>query len=109
MWILDICIFTSTSENGVLILHIKKIILKIKKKMQSTVNTFAFFIEFMSKQRNPLSKQSLPFSPTPPFLEKIFHCHPYCQIRGSQFPLYKGEGGFELCKIKGFLLALSSY
>ena len=35
------------------------------------------------------------FRSTPPFLRKIFHPHPYCQIRGSQFPLYKrrGEGG----------------
>ena len=40
------------------------------------------------------------FRSTPPFLRKIFHPHPYCQIRGSQFPLYKrwGEGGFELCQ-----------
>ena len=39
-------------------------------------------------------------------LEKIFHPHPYCQIRGSQSPLYNrgsgggggggGGGGFEL-------------
>ena len=26
------------------------------------------------------------FSPTPPFLGKVFHPHPYCQIRGSQSP-----------------------
>ena len=26
-------------------------------------------------------------------LEKIFHPHPYCQIRGSQSPLYKGGSG----------------
>ena len=36
------------------------------------------------------------FHSTPPFLEKIFHPHPYCQIRGCQSPLYKG-GEFELC------------
>ena len=27
-----------------------------------------------------------PFRPALPFLEKIFHPNPYCQIRGSQFP-----------------------
>ena len=38
-----------------------------------------------------LSKLSpLPFSLTPPFLEKIFHFHPYCQIRGSQSSSFVG-------------------
>ena len=33
-------------------------------------------------------------NPTPPFLEKLFHPHPYCQIRGSQYllPLHNGGG-----------------
>ena len=40
------------------------------------------------------SKESLPFLTIAPFLEKIFHPHPYCQIRGTQSPLFiKGGGG----------------
>ena len=40
----------------------------------------------MSKQRIPPFQTISPFSPTPPFLEKIFHHHPYCQIRRSRSP-----------------------
>ena len=43
----------------------------------------------MSKQRIPLFLNNPPFSPTPPFLEKIY---PYGQISGNQ-SLYKGGGG----------------
>ena len=48
----------------------------------------------MLKQRiSPLSKQSPPFSPTSPFLEKIFHTHPYYQICETQStPFIKGGG-----------------
>ena len=85
MSILNMCIFVSTSENEALILCSKK-----KKKLQIIVNIFVFFIKISCQSKeSPLSKQS-PFSPTPPFLEKIFHPHPYCQIRGSQYLLYKG-------------------
>ena len=49
----------------------------------------------MTKQRiPPISKQSFPFRPTLPFLEKIFHYHPYCRIRRSQSPLCKGGMAF---------------
>ena len=49
---------------------------------------------FMSKQRIPFLN-NLPFNPTPPILEKIFHPHPYCQIRGSQSSLYnKGSSNY---------------
>ena len=42
----------------------------------------------MSKQSiPPLSKQPPAFSPTPPFLEKKFHSHPYRQKGGTQSPL----------------------
>ena len=53
MWILNICIFAYNSEYGALILYIKKSILKIKKKMQSIVNSFVFFIKFHVKAKNP--------------------------------------------------------
>ena len=33
----------------------------------------------MSKQRISPFLNNPGFSPTPPFLEKIFHSHPYCQ------------------------------
>ena len=55
----------------------------------------------MSKQRISPFLSSPPFSPTLVFLEKYLIPHPYCQIKGSQFPLYKGAGvGFELCWVK---------
>ena len=54
------------------------------KKLQSIVNIFVFFITFMSNQSISL------------FLEKFFHPHPYCQIRGSQ--LKDWGGGFKLCQ-----------
>ena len=41
------------------------------------------------------SKESLPFLTIAPFLEKIFHPHPYCQIRGTQSPLFIKGGGEE--------------
>ena len=67
------------------------------EKLESIVNIFLLFIKIscQSKEFSALSKQPS-FSLTPPFLEKIFHPHLYCQIRGTQSPLYKGGGGFEL-------------
>ena len=48
----------------------------------------SFLWKFKIKVKNPpLSKQS------PPFLEKIFHSHPYCQIWGSQSPPPFVKGG----------------
>ena len=55
--------------------------------MESIVNIFFFFIK---NSNNPT------FSPTSPFLEKIFDPHPYCQIRGTQPlppPFTKGGEG----------------
>ena len=93
MWILNICIFASASEIGVLVLYFRKLILRIQKK-KKTVKHYKYFClhykSFMS------SKESLPFLTIAPFLEKIFHPHPYCQIRGTQSPLFiKGGGGRE--------------
>ena len=51
----------------------------------------------MSNQRIPPT-----FLTIPPFLEKIFHLHPYCQVKGTQSPLYKErveEGGVKLWPI----------
>ena len=54
---------------------------KKKKKEQGIVHIFVFFShKFHVKAKNRL------LSPTAPFLEKIVHPHPYCQIRGSQSP-----------------------
>ena len=35
MWILNICVFASASENGAQILHFKKIVLKISKNSEA--------------------------------------------------------------------------
>ena len=58
------CIFPSTTENEAPILYFKKIILKI-----------------------------LPFSPTHPYLEKLFRPHLYCNNRGSQPTSFVGGKG----------------
>ena len=65
MWILNVCAFGSTSENGTLISCFKKMNLKIGKYF----NTFVFFI-FM---KNTPFLNDLPFFVTPPFSRKIFH------------------------------------
>ena len=89
MWILNMCIFASLSENGALIF--KKSNFENLKKLQSTVNIFVFpYKNVMLKQRIPLFLNNPHFSLTPPFLKKIFHPYPYYQIRGSQSPLIKG-------------------
>ena len=57
------------------------------KKLESIVDSFVFCIKISCQSKeSPLSKESPSFSPTPPFLEKIFHLHPYCQTTGSQSP-----------------------
>ena len=38
------------------------------------------------------------FSPTSLFLEKIFHCHPYCQIIGNYDVFGNGESLNNLSK-----------
>ena len=56
------------------------------KKLESIVNIFVFFIKISCQnKKSSLSKPS-PFKPTPPFLEKMFHPHSYCQVRGTQSP-----------------------
>ena len=42
------------------------------KKTGKHCKYFSFYKNFMSKQRIPLSKKILPFSPTPSYLEKNF-------------------------------------
>ena len=81
---LNICVFASASEIGALILYFTKLIQK--KALKSILNVFVFFIKTSCQ-----GKES-PLYPTPPFLEKIFHRHPYCQIGGTQSPLYKERG-----------------
>ena len=59
MWILNICLFASASEIGTLILYFTKLILGIKKKLESIVNIFVFFIKISCQSKEtPLSKQS---------------------------------------------------
>ena len=59
MWILNICLFASASEIGALILYFTKLILGIKKKLESIVNIFVFFIKISCQSKEtPLSKQS---------------------------------------------------
>ena len=77
MWILNIFAFGFASENGTLILCCKKITLSFVKKFDAKAK---------SPPPSPFSKQ-FPFSPTPPFLEKIYHPHPYCHTWGTQTPL----------------------
>ena len=77
MWILNIFVFGFASENGTLILCCKKITLSFVKKFDAKAK---------SPPPSPFSKQ-FPFSPTPPFLEKIYHPHPYCHTWGTQTPL----------------------
>ena len=77
MWILNIFVFGFASENGTLILCCKKITLSFVKKFDAKAK---------SPPPSPFSKQ-FPFSPTPPFLEKIYHPHPYCHTWGTQPPL----------------------
>ena len=62
--------------------------------LNSQTNWKSFWYSSLSWKFNitvknpPLSKQSPFFSPTPPFLEKIFHPHLYCKIWGNIFVLY---------------------
>ena len=97
--------FASCSEDGALILYLKKNNFENFRKLQGIVNIFVFFIKISCQSKespflnNPPLVQPLPFLkkyfiPTL-FLEKIFHPR---QIRGSQSSPYKGEGGFELCQ-----------
>ena len=54
------------------------------KNLESILIFLSFLWKFHIKANDP------PFTPNPSFLE-ILHLYPYCQIRGSQFPiLYRG-------------------
>ena len=56
MWILNICVFASTSENEALILYFKKNNFEHLKKLQSIVNIFVFFIKIACwSKESPLS------------------------------------------------------
>ena len=81
MRILNICVFTSASEIGALILYFKKLILRIKKKTGKQQ-------KFHVKAKNPSHPflDNTLFSSTAPFLQKIFQPHPYCQLRGTKSP-----------------------
>ena len=85
MQILNKCVFASASEIGALILYFTKLILGIQKNWK-VLYIFLPYKNFMSKQRILPFIKNPPFSPTPPFLGKIFHPNPFCQIRGTQSP-----------------------
>ena len=52
----------------------------------------SFYKKICVKVKNsPLSKQSL-LQSNPSLCRKIFHCHPYCQIRGNQSLSVKSKG-----------------
>ena len=95
MWILNICIFASTSENGALILYFKKIILKIQKKPNKQTNKKLKHCKYFSIFcKNVMSKQRLTlFSLTPPFLEKIFHPTLIGKLEEVHSPFINGGGG----------------
>ena len=121
MWILNICTSASISKNWqptytealminfkkwVLILHFKKNIVKIKNRL-SILNVFVFFINVKVNQGIPPFLGNSHFSSTLLFLEKIFHCHFYCQINEVNPLLYKM---FEQhnCNIKKLSLCILS-
>ena len=86
---------------------ISKFIIKLLKIPKNWKALFLMFLSFFKKICQseepplPLSKQFPPFSPIPPFLEKIFHPHPNFQIRGSQppFPFVKGGSNYVMDKL----------
>ena len=57
------------------------------------MNIFVFSTKISCQSKNPPFLNNSPLSPTPPFLEKIFHSHHYCQIRGTQSPLCERWSG----------------
>ena len=90
----NIYVFATNHENGVRILYFKENNFENLVKLQSIVNNLIFFIKMSN-----VKPKSPPFlSPPPPFslillfLEKIFLPHSYCQIRGTQSPIYKRGG-----------------
>ena len=69
MWILNICVFASTSEKWGTNFIFQKNNFENLKKLQSIV-IFVFFIKVSCQGKKSLSKHLLPFTPTPTFLEK---------------------------------------
>ena len=68
-------------------------IIEIFKKLESILIFLSFFMKILCQIEEPplpLSKQSPPFSLTPPFLERVFHPDPHFQIRRKQPTLCKG-------------------
>ena len=53
-----------------------------RKNAYENLKKLESILIFLSKDLPVLS--NLPFSPTPFSLEKIFHPHPYCQIKVAQ-------------------------
>ena len=103
----NICIFIPTSRNGALMLCFEILNNDFKNSNKlKIILMFLFFVKIQYKSEEslptPHSKQLPAFSPTCPFVGKIFYPHPYCQIRGSQ-----QGGGFALCKL--FLFIFINY
>ena len=88
MW--NICAFASASEIGALILYFTKL-WEFKKTGKHCKYFCLLYKNFKSKQKISPFLNNPTFSSTPPFLEKIFHPHTYCQIRGTQSPLWEFE------------------
>lgn len=78
---------------------------KIIENSQKYVRHFKIFPFFLKKscqsEEFHFSKPSTSLV-KPPFLEQIFHLHPFCNIRGSQHPLFvkKRELGVQTRYIK---------
>lgn len=89
----NIYVFATNHENGVRILYFKENNFENLVKLQSIVNNLIFFIKISCQTKeSPLSKPPPSFSLILLFLEKIFLPHSYCQIRGTQSPIYKRGG-----------------
>ena len=109
MWILNICVFSSTSETGALILYFSKLILGIQKTEKHCKYFFFFTKISCQSEESPISKQSPLFSPTPPILEKDISSPPLLSNYRTQSPPLIKEVGFELWVFsENYLLVLCS-
>ena len=98
MWILNIYIFTSTSENGAL--NVSKNWFWKFEKIGKHFNIFVFCNKnFMSKQKIPPFSKQPPLCSNPPFLHKIVHSHPSYQIWEAQSHL------LQLCAVFDSILS----
>ena len=102
MWILNTCVFASTSENGPLNLSFKKLFWKFKKNCKAFWYFCLFYKNFMSKQSVPPFLNNPPISPTPPFLEENILSPPLLpNLKNSIRPFVKrGVRTMVLCKRK---------